>query len=1054
MKRLSEITHDLINLKLPIGLVIAGATPTLPILCVNDMFVKMLGFCDMNELIAANGGTAWGFVSPTDKERLTLYAATRIGTSEPYEITYRAIKKDGSLIWVNQNSRHALDENGNEVVFAYCTEITAQKKLDAKIRAGAVKYETLVNSVPGGVSMYKMDESLTPIFLSERVYELCGMTKEEYQAATRLSTLDILHPDDRQGFMKAVRTAQEKKEKFDHTHRALQKNGEYRWMRVFGQVMAAPNEEPVLYTVIIDIHEQIKTEHALRESEARYAAAVRSASINIWEYDYDADTMTIFSKSPKSNPKGMIIADYSKDVVKDGHISEESAPLLFDMIEKLKKGAPEVSADLWVRNTWGDEFWCERVVYTNEFDEFGKPVKAYCVGRDITREKEAEKRYRDELSYREAMQKATVASVNMNLTKNSILDCKSVFPEVMAYMAASKTAQAYFDRVYTEISNAEMKKHFAAEFNREALLWRFVGGETTLSTQLQRSIEGRKYWTVMTVHMMKKENGEVVAFLYSTDITNERTMQDIMNAVVQTDYDFLVVVDAAKNSAVRYSEKDLGNNYVYNSESFEPDTQKYVRSYVCAEDIEHVTKELTLKNILLQLDEKGTYNIFYSMPNPRGGTLKKQLRFCYINRDTKSVLMTRVDITAAVGEQEKKNMELVAAVKMAEQANAAKSEFLSRISHEIRTPMNAIMGMDQLAFQHIDEPEFIKECINKSQYASRYLLQLLGDILDMSKIETGKVTLKNEVINCQPFLKAISTIVGTQAQAKGVQYILSQSEECRSSYTGDSVRLQQILINILTNAVKFTPKGGTVRLDIKPISADEKTECICFNITDTGIGIGEEFLPYIFKPFSQEHNSNSFGYGGSGLGLAISKNLAELMGGNIAVKSEIGKGTAFCVMIPMGIPNPEEVIEAKASFVQNCNIFDFSKKRILIVEDHQLNIMVARKLLEFKNAKVDVAENGQIGLQMFAAAPEHTYDAVLMDIKMPVMDGLQAAARIRELKSTWAKTVPIIAMSANAFDDDVTKSKEVGMNAHIAKPIEAQLLYKTLYDLMQDVGNV
>ncbi|MEG1016954.1 MAG: ATP-binding protein, partial [Oscillospiraceae bacterium] len=409
---------------------------------------------------------------------------------------------------------------------------------------------------------------------------------------------------------------------------------------------------------------------------------------------------------------------------------------------------------------------------------------------------------------------------------------------------------------------------------------------------------------------------------------------------------------------------------------------------------------------------------------------------------------------AAVGEQEKKNMELVAAVKMAEQANAAKSEFLSRISHEIRTPMNAIMGMDQLAFQHIDEPEFIKECINKSQYASRYLLQLLGDILDMSKIETGKVTLKNEVINCQPFLKAISTIVGTQAQAKGVQYILSQSEECRSSYTGDSVRLQQILINILTNAVKFTPKGGTVRLDIKPISADEKTECICFNITDTGIGIGEEFLPYIFKPFSQEHNSNSFGYGGSGLGLAISKNLAELMGGNIAVKSEIGKGTAFCVMIPMGIPNPEEVIEAKASFVQNCNIFDFSKKRILIVEDHQLNIMVARKLLEFKNAKVDVAENGQIGLQMFAAAPEHTYDAVLMDIKMPVMDGLQAAARIRELKSTWAKTVPIIAMSANAFDDDVTKSKEVGMNAHIAKPIEAQLLYKTLYDLMQDVGNV
>ncbi|MEG1758764.1 MAG: PAS domain-containing protein, partial [Oscillospiraceae bacterium] len=208
----------------------------------------------MDELLAANDGSAWAFVSPPDLERLMPYAATRMGTSEAYEITYRAIKKDGSLIWVNQNARHALDENGREVVFAYCTDITAQKHMEERIRAGVEKYENLVNSVPGGVSMYQLDEALTPIFLSDRVYELCGMTKEEYCAATSSSTLDILHPDDRQGFVDAVRTANEKRGKFDYIHRILQKNGGYRWMRISGQIMTAHDDVPILYAVITDIN--------------------------------------------------------------------------------------------------------------------------------------------------------------------------------------------------------------------------------------------------------------------------------------------------------------------------------------------------------------------------------------------------------------------------------------------------------------------------------------------------------------------------------------------------------------------------------------------------------------------------------------------------------------------------------------------------------------------------------------------------------------------------------------------------------------------------------
>ncbi|MEG2393864.1 MAG: ATP-binding protein, partial [Ruthenibacterium sp.] len=911
--------EELMQLSLPIGLIIVTEYPEYKIIFANEKFCEMLGFTGEGESFSAARKSAWDFVYAEDAVRLHKMAAKRVGSATAYEIVYRVVKKDGSLIWVNQCSQHMLDENGQELVYAYYTDITLQKQ----------------------------------------------------------------------------------------------------------------------------------TEQALRESQSRYAAAIRSANINIWEYDYATDAMTIFSKSPKVKAKDNVIENYTETAILEGHVREDSAPVLLDMLQKLKNGVKEVTADLWIRQNREDEFWCEHVIYTNAFDDAGRPVKAYCVGRDITKEKEAEKRYHDELSYRKAIQKATMASFNVNLTQNTILDGKSTFAQITAHMKNAKTAQAYFDQVYTEIISAEMKEKYREIFSRDALLWHFENGETTLSIELPRRIEGRKYWTVVTVHMMRQpENQEVVAFLYSTNVTNERIMQSIMDAIVKTDYDFLVVVDALHNSAVRYSEKGSGNVYADESENFEEETRAYLRSYICPEDVVHATEEIALKNILAQLETQCSYSVFYRVPCPDGSVRKKQLRFCYINREQKSILMTRVDITAAVEEQEKRNQELLAAVSMAERANAAKSDFLSRISHEIRTPMNAIMGMDQLVLQCLHDAEFVGECIEKSQYASRYLLQLLNDILDMSKIESGRVTLKREVIVCQSFLAAVNTIIETLAAEKGVHYIVTKPENCTDSYVGDGVRLQQILVNILSNAVKFTPLGGTVRLDISRLAADEKNVQICFVIRDTGVGIGEAFLPNIFEPFSQEHSGTKSGYGGSGLGLAISKNLVELMGGEISVESVLGTGTTFRVVLSFGVLPPCAEPQPQRSAQAQRTQYDFSGKNILLVEDQSLNIMVAKKLLEFKNANVEVAVNGEIGLAMFKSAPEHTYDAVLMDIRMPVMDGLQAAACIRALDSPWAKIVPILAMSANAFDEDILKSKQAGMDTHLAKPIDAELLYQTLDTLM------
>ncbi|MEG0571081.1 MAG: ATP-binding protein [Oscillospiraceae bacterium] len=529
-------------------------------------------------------------------------------------------------------------------------------------------------------------------------------------------------------------------------------------------------------------------------------------------------------------------------------------------------------------------------------------------------------------------------------------------------------------------------------------------------------------------------------------------MQNVMNAIVKTDYDFLVVVDAQRNSAVRYSEKNLGNTYAYESENFEEETREYVRKYLFEEDRERVVSEVTTKNILEKLDKYTTYSIFYKTLGKDGQTLHKQLRFSYINKELKSFLMTRVDITAAVQEQEKKNQELVAAVEMAQQANEAKSEFLSRISHEIRTPMNAIMGMNQLALQHMVDTGFVEDCIKKSQYSSQYLMLLINDILDMSKIESGNVVIESKIIDSQLIMEAINTIIGMQAKTKGVGYSVTDFTSDRA-YLGDSVRLQQILINILSNAVKFTPAGGKVDLKITHATRSEKIEKVLFTISDTGIGISPGFLPNIFKPFTQEHSNATTGYGGSGLGLAISKNIAVLMGGDITVESELGKGTTFYVTIPFLIHDSKHEKVQEGQDEEQTDTFDFTGKKILLVEDHDLNIMVAKKLLEFTNIEVEVAVNGKIALDILSQGNEKKYDAILMDIRMPIMDGLEAAQRIRSLDNAWAKTIPIIAMSANAFDEDRQKSKAAGMNAHLAKPIDSQLLYRTLSSLMSQKGD-
>lgn len=516
------------------------------------------------------------------------------------------------------------------------------------------------------------------------------------------------------------------------------------------------------------------------------------------------------------------------------------------------------------------------------------------------------------------------------------------------------------------------------------------------------------------------------------------------------------------------------------------------------------------------------------------------------------------------------------ALLVAQKANDAKRDFLSRMSHEIRTPMNAIIGMSAITFNYLDDKKRTADCLSKITFSSKHLLMLLNDVLDMSKIENGKLNIRQELFDLKNLVTSLADINYGLATAKGLAFEIVISGFKDELLLGDSMRVNQILLNLLSNAIKFTPKGGSVRLEIRMLRSASDKIWLRFIVKDSGIGMKKEFLEHLYEPFEQADNGIARKYGGTGLGMAITKNLVAIMDGTIEVESQEGAGTTFMVDLPFGVSkvdkktaadmeemrvlvvdddndtcehaavllkgmgvnvdwalNGFEAIEkvrsaceddgrcydvcfidwcmpeldgietarrmrryvdpdvliiiisaydwsgieeqaktagvnafiAKPFFASNLyntlltvsrkpelgfsavgnkETYDFGGKKVLLVEDNELNMEIASELLKFVNLQVEHAENGKVAVDIFRNSKEKEYALIFMDIQMPLMNGYDAARCIRSSEHPAAGTIPIIAMTANAFTDDVQAAFDAGMNGHLAKPIDVEALYKTI----------
>ena len=430
------------------------------------------------------------------------------------------------------------------------------------------------------------------------------------------------------------------------------------------------------------------------------------------------------------------------------------------------------------------------------------------------------------------------------------------------------------------------------------------------------------------------------------------------------------------------------------------------------------------------------------------------LQFMFIVMFVLSVLFTA--LLLAIGARMKATV-IQGNLKRAEAANLAKSEFLSRMSHEIRTPMNGIVGMSTIAMQNIDNTDKIKDCLEKVIMSSKHLLALINDVLDMSKIESGKVELRHESFNFRAFLQDFENLYGEQAKSKGISYETILASDLEVQIIGDSLRLNQVLSNLLSNALKFTPAKGMIKLRVSKTGEDQENVYLRFEVIDTGCGIAEENYDKIFESFEQENVDVTYKYGGTGLGLSIVKRFTGLMGGGIHVTSVQGSGSTFTVDLPFGKikesgkPTRFSDINGRNDLAKDCYAvdYDFKGNRILLVEDNELNREIAEELIGVTGASVESAEDGVQAVEMFKESAEGYYDLILMDVQMPHMDGYEATRCIRALGRSDAQKVPIFAMTANAFAEDVQKSREAGMNAHISKPLDIRAVYKQMNRYLQ-----
>ena len=1097
----------------------------------NAFTFDVIGYTE-EQFRTETGGSLMSIVHPCDVDTVREHIERLIADRRPTVYNCRIIRRDGAVRWVCASANIINNMDGVPVIQAAYSDVTELQRVERE-------RDSTYDSIPGGVAKVLIGTQLSLLEANDNFFQMLGTDRTAYKG-----TLSAVAPADRGAIVTAFMEAAETDAPVDIEYRCRRFDNEQTiWIHLIARFVENAHGAKVYQCVFIDITKQKTAQIQLYRERDRYRIIMENSADVIYEYDRKTDTVVrVFS------------------------------------------GIQGGSAEVRLRNLKinGDYVWCllqGQPVYEN-----GALARVVGIIRDITENKRISQE-------KERLQRI----FDLELRRDYESICQ-INPSTGRYVMWTPSNASYYDIPTSGIFSEELahaiSRIVCGEDQETCLKTLSIGN---MLKTLEEEKEGTCYYRVLTPDGSLR--WKCARYTYFGDdgsiLLNVRDVHDIriaqqqeenrFRAILRETCEYIIETDVETKSYTLHLPTLINRYPLEACSDYGSLIARYSERYVAPEDRESFLRAVSLPEALSRMRrEGGSCSIKYTVNTNGSPAYKTWNMSLYRYDDNREYMLSYIlDITKLVLEQQEKEREaernrqiIKDALTAAEQASRAKSDFLSRMSHEIRTPMNAVIGMTTIAAASLDNRDKLTDCLGKIGLSSRYLLSLINDILDMSRIESGKVSIINEEFDFRSFVEGISSLIYPQAKNKNIVFDLNIEGVVDERYRGDPLRLNQVLINILSNALKFTPEWRSVHLSIRETRRVRDRAYLQFIVRDTGIGMEKGLLERIFEPFEQGGASISHSYGGSGLGLAISSNLISLMNGHISVSSTPGVGSEFVVELPLltvpdntpkqdvsledirvlvvdddlvtcehttlilnrigvdaeyvtsgkaavtrvksalqrhtcynialvdwkmpdmdgvetarsirRIVGPDTLViimsaydwteieararEAGVDFFISKPIFqsvvqdvllkatrrrqsadtlpvqkeDFAGRRILLVEDNEINMEIARTLLEFRNASVDGACNGQQAVEMFRSSPQNHYDAVLMDVRMPVMDGIAATQAIRGLDRADAATVPILAMTANAFAEDIERSRKAGMNEHLAKPIEPETLYARL----------
>ena len=1003
------------------------------------------------ELFLTGKNNAWGkkcYTALHDKQTPCTFCPLSMikNIEKPQELTFA----NGKSYEIRAKE---LEWNGLPAYTLFINDITDKITSSRKTEQLEQFYQTLVQNLPGGIAVIRFDmakKQMLPEYISEGFAAMTGMSTDEAYALYKNDATAGVHPDDLDYII--GRLNQHLKKHLDtceSIYRLRKKDGSYIWIKNNSSLILSPNEIPLIYAVYSDITKEIAAQNKLRQKYndlllrqqnyplsneilSGYCDITANRILRIYDKT-GIDPLQKFGFERQNFFKGLATLIESPEERQHFLNTFLNAPLL----EKFAQGINSQELECFIRMPHDNSgHYLKCVINMIESPDNGHTIGVLSV-LDLTQFK-----INDQISMHLAHAHYDfIATCDFNSDSYQLFFTNSkanlMPPEQGSY---SKNIVAFL-QTFTVPKDRE----FCMEMFDPANMQRRLYHENSYSFHYSlKDEQGHIYTKNMIVFLIDQRLNKVG--MARADITDYvREQRALLNTLAYT-FEQLSIINLVTKEFTMYTRKSvLQNLSPYKCADFNRALHKLSLPYTKLAADETAAEKFSLPVILSRLAEKPQgYEFTLPYLANDGSEKNKQINVLWGDEGHHTICLVRCDVTDIISAEKNSRSVLQNALDLAQEANRAKTDFLSAMSHDIRTPMNAIIGMTDLALDDLDNRQHLSEYLDIIKSSSSHLLTLINDILDMSRIEKGKLKLARTSFNLSVEIDRFCSRYQLLMDKNSLNF-LHNTELLHCNCIGDTAQLQRIWDNLVSNACKFTPPGGTVTFSACELPSDnERLGWYKFTISDTGIGIDSESLQHLFDPFFRSSDVISKHIEGSGLGLAIVKNIVDYKGGTISVASKPGESTTFTVTLPLHFDTAAEHPVEKPTHTFGSADFDFSGKSLLLAEDHPINQKVAELILEKTGAAVTIVENGLQCTELFTGSAKGSFDAILMDIQMPVMNGYEAAQAIRSSTHPQSATIPIIAMTANAFAEDIKNALSAGMNAHIAKPIDPQKLYETL----------